>query len=80
MPVLLLRTDARGGYRGCRLRALGLASRAFTTVVRDEKRSLGPLLASALLDPKCEGGAALPEKRKAELREIAPPKKAPDKR
>ena len=63
--------------------ALGLARRAveiseFAAEFQAD-RPLGPLLASALLDPKCKGGAALPEERKAELRKIAPPKQAAEK-
>lgn len=49
--------------------ARGLARQAVTSA--PSKRKLGPLLAMALLDPKCEGGRKLPEETKAELRRIA---------
>ncbi len=58
--------------------AVGLARRAMISAGRD--RPLGRLLASALLDEKCKGGAALPEETKAELKKIAPREKAPAKR
>ena len=51
--------------------ALGLARRAVTAARFERGRPLGRLLASALLDPKCAGGAALPEETKARLRAIA---------
>lgn len=48
--------------------ARGMARRAITSA--PSKRDLGPLLAEALLDPKCVGGMKLPEETRAELKRI----------
>ncbi len=60
--------------------AVGLARRAIGVAERERARLLGPLLAEALLDPKCAGGAALPEETKARLKKIAAREKAADRR
>ncbi len=59
--------------------ARGLARRAAIAAQVEHDRPLGLLLASALLDDKCKGGAALPEETEAKLKKIAARKKAAEK-